>query len=270
MTPFEKIRYTILYYLYRARYPPKVLYETPSDSSTIQVTQEGAKRRLIFNGHGYSSIQSEYDLLAPYYLTKEYTRLMTAGLLFPIRPKMVLVAGLGGGSIPRFLAHHYPETTIDVIEKDEQVIDIAKRYFDLDPSEKLRIICADAAETDVISATYDIVLLDCFSDGSKIPDGMRSCDYYRFLQGHLAKDGVVVINFHRQDPNFSENIRIFETSFPSVLSLRADIPCQIMIGGENLCQDIDQLDELARKIQQERRFSHSFPRVVKAIVANRK
>jgi spermidine synthase len=270
MTSLEKIRYNLLYYWYRLRYPPKVLYEVTSDTYTIQVTQEGAKRRLIFNGHGYSGIQGEYDLLAPYYLTKEYARLMTAGLLFPIMPKMVLVAGLGGGSIPRFLAHHYPESTIDVIEKDEHVIDIAKRYFDMKPSEKFRIICADATETGVISATYDLILLDCFYEGPKTPDGMRSKDYYRFLQDRLAENGVVVINFHQHDSNFSENIQIFESSFPSVLSLRGEIPCQIMIGGNNLCQDIDQLDKLARKIQQERRFSYKFPQVVKAIVSNRR
>ena len=270
MTQFEKIRYHLLYYWYRIRYPHKVLYEVTSDTYTIQVTRDGAKRRLIFNGDGYSSIQSEYDLLAPYYLTKEYTRLMTAGLLFPLRPKMVLVAGLGGGSIPRFLAHHYPESTIDVIEKDEQVIDIAKRYFDLEPTDRLRIICADAAEHEIISATYDLILLDCFYDGSKIADGMRSCDYYRFLQGHLAKDGVVVVNFHQQDPNFSENIQIFESSYPSVLSLSGDIPCQIMIGGINLCQDKDQLDKLARKIQQERRFYFNFPQLVNTIVSNKR
>ena len=41
----------------------------------------------------------------------------------------VLCIGLGGGSLPNFLSHHFPGLTVDAVELDSLVVTAATNYM---------------------------------------------------------------------------------------------------------------------------------------------
>nr|SVE72826.1 EOG090X02SD [Ceriodaphnia reticulata] len=57
--------------------------------------------------------------------------------------KSVLVLGLGGGALCTYLHQTFPQITVDGVEIDPTMVDLAKRYFGFKPSETLRPYIAD-------------------------------------------------------------------------------------------------------------------------------
>ncbi len=59
-------------------------------------------------------------------LAPEGSSLSTAHSSNPSQPCRVLCIGLGGGTLPLFLAHHFPGMEIEVVEIDPVVIAAAR------------------------------------------------------------------------------------------------------------------------------------------------
>ena len=45
-----------------------------------------------------------------------------------LEPK-VLIVGLGGGCVTSYLAHKYPQLVLGSVEIDEEIVTVAKKYF---------------------------------------------------------------------------------------------------------------------------------------------
>lgn len=78
-------------------------------------------------------------------------------------PKKILMLGLGGGSVVKWLAKKYQDASITAVEIDPVMIKIAKEHFHVDKVKNLKIITADAV--DYIKTTkdhFDLILLDCY------------------------------------------------------------------------------------------------------------
>ena len=74
---------------------------------------------LIFNIHIGDRNQTCLDVNEPEKLVFSYTRMSFAGLLVNPEPERILVAGLGGGSIPMTLTDLFPDAQIDIVEIDQ-------------------------------------------------------------------------------------------------------------------------------------------------------
>ena len=85
------------------RYGGIVIHQSRDEHGTIEVVEDGAYRSLHF---GSEPKQSSMELHNPIRLALTYTRAMTAALLFNDAPRSVLLIGLGGGSLAKFLLHH--------------------------------------------------------------------------------------------------------------------------------------------------------------------
>ncbi|GMT34882.1 hypothetical protein PFISCL1PPCAC_26179, partial [Pristionchus fissidentatus] len=89
------------------------------------------------------------------------------------RPQRILEIGLGGGATANFLSLMPMNLSIDIVELEQSVFDIAKKYFDLTTSDKVRVYIEDgvkfvqrAVENNL---TYDSILLDaCTNDVTKV------------------------------------------------------------------------------------------------------
>lgn len=57
--------------------------------------------------------------------------------------KNVLILGLGGGALCTYLHQTFPQLTVDGVEIDPTMVDLAERYFGFKPSETLRPHIAD-------------------------------------------------------------------------------------------------------------------------------
>ncbi|KAJ1482004.1 S-adenosyl-L-methionine-dependent methyltransferase [Baffinella frigidus] len=91
------------------------------------------------------------------------------------RPAL-LVLGLGGGTIPEILYRLLPTARIHVLEIVQGLDHLAKRYFGLPRSKRLRVIIADALRLQECTGllegrAYDAILMDI---DSGVPDGAEA------------------------------------------------------------------------------------------------
>src|SRR5690606_15673673 len=95
---------------------------------------------------GSAAVQSSMSLLNPYALEFEYTRLMMGFLLFDPDPAHMLMIGLGGGSLPKFCHRYLPQTSIDVVEIDPDVIALRDAFHVPPDDARFRVIAADGKD----------------------------------------------------------------------------------------------------------------------------
>lgn len=54
--------------------------------------------------------------------------------------------GLGGGGLPQFLRDFVPNVTVEVVELDPIVMDVAKQWFSFRPDDRLTVTLGDGLE----------------------------------------------------------------------------------------------------------------------------
>ena len=162
----------------------------------------GSRRALYFVGDKeLDLVETLIDLREPYRLQHPYAQAMTAGLIYRPEPNSVLLVGLGGGALVRFLNHYFPDVRLDVVEIDPAVVEVARDYFGTRPVPGTRILVADGRDFLARSTErYDLILLDAhlypseLTDGTGHPLSLRTEAFYRSLHERLRPDGVVLIN----------------------------------------------------------------------------
>jgi spermidine synthase len=174
-------------------YSGTLVYQKETQYSHVDVvdSDNGKKRALFLDGIPHSLMNKDN----PTELAAAYTKFFPIGFVFNPSAKNVLFVGGGGFSGPKYFLKNYPDVTVDVVEIDPGVIDVAKRYFNLNTSNsRLNIYNADARN--FLSNTnqkYDIIFLDAFSK-NYVPFHLMTLEYYRILSNKLTQDGVIVSN----------------------------------------------------------------------------
>lgn len=176
-----------------------LIYEGGDELGPIEIVEDGATRSLHF---GSEPKQSSMDLNDPYRLALLYSRAMVAGLLFNETPRNVLLIGLGGGSLAKFLLHHFPDCRVDVVEYREAVHQLARRYFHLPDDARLRVHIADAGEfirrADEGFHAYDLIMVDAFT-GDGLAHSTVGLSFFECCRRHLAANGVLTANLWSND-----------------------------------------------------------------------
>ena len=175
----------------------KNIFEKRLAEWTIQVIERGGRRELRF---GNQITQSAISLEDPEFLLLEYTRAMIAGFLFVRKPVSILHIGLGAGSLPRFIHHHFPACRQVVVENSPEVIEVAFRYFFLPLSPKLQVI-EEEGKTFLAKAEgrFDLIFLDAFS-AEGAPGQVETVPFFETAREHLAPGGWLVNNVWGSDP----------------------------------------------------------------------
>ena len=143
--------------------------------------------------------QSLMYLDAPNELVSEYTKFYDLAFAFKPETKRVLMLGGGGYSYPKHLLSEHRNVSVDVVELDEGVTAVARKYFCLNDDDNLRIIHEDArtfinrAERDGIGP-YDAVLMDTFTSAIVIPFQLTTVEAGARLRSLLKDDGVLIVN----------------------------------------------------------------------------
>ena len=81
--------------------------------------------------------QTRINTERPDFLVSPVSRAFLAALLFIDTPTSVLLAGLGGGAIARYLHHKNPDITGDALEINAAVAEIAKHFFQFPESQTI-------------------------------------------------------------------------------------------------------------------------------------
>lgn len=175
----------------------QVIHEERSLYRDITVVQTGPRRCLIFNVRIGDRNQTCVDINEPRKLVFSYTRMSFAGLLVRPAPKHILVAGLGGGSIPLTLADLYPDAEIDIVEIDRAVLNVAKEYFFFAETPNMKVTVMDARvfikRAGINQEKYDYIVLDAFT-GDYIPEHLLTREFLQEVRQIMSEDAVLVAN----------------------------------------------------------------------------
>lgn len=195
----------------------KVLVAQHTAFQPILLTEdESGLRTLRFGAEGVS--QSVLKAADPRHLALAYARLLPATLAFVQDLRRVLIVGLGGGSLPRFFHSHFPETSIDVVEIDQGVVDVAKMHCGFVEDARMRVHVDDGR--DFIEATrgdYDLLVLDCF-DADSIPPHLATLEFLSAARNALSPGGIVVANIwgRSANPLYARMLITYRTAFDDV------------------------------------------------------
>lgn len=197
------------------------------DARTVYVSEKFGVRSLHI---GSDTVQSAMRLARPHDLELSYTRSMMAFLLFNAAPRTVLIIGLGGGSVAKFIYHHMPQAQIRVVEIDPQVLTVARQSFLVPPDDaRFRITVSDgAAHMAQSGGAADVILVDGYDADSHVAE-LATPEFYRHCRARLAPGGVLVINLWGSDRQFNDILQRIESEFPdSTLCLPARKPGNVI------------------------------------------
>ena len=194
----------------------ETLHEERSLYRDITVTQEGQRRCLVFNVHRGDRNQTCMNTADPERLVFEYAKMSFAGLLLNPNPRRVLIAGLGGGSLPSALTTLFPEAQIDVIEIDQAVVNVAKEFFDFEETYQVSVIVNDARvyvkRAALLEKKYDLVILDAFA-GDYIPEHLLTLEFLQEVRSIMTPDGVLVANTFSTSRFYDHESETYQRAF---------------------------------------------------------
>jgi spermidine synthase len=133
--------------------------------------------------------QSSMDLLYPAHLVFHYERLMSLAFALAERPATALLLGVGGGAMWRFLRAYLPDCVPTLVEAEEEVVAIARRWFHLRQPVVLDTAQHYVAATD---AQFDAVLVDLYDASG--PSDLDETFWRRCLDA-LAPGGCLSANW---------------------------------------------------------------------------
>lgn len=170
-----------------------------------------------------SLIQSCMRLDDPDDLVLDYTRTMMGFLLFSPAPASVLMIGLGGGALLKYLHRHLPEVDLTTVEIHQSVIDLRHDFHLPDDGPRSRIDCADGARfVTKPPRQYDVILVDGFSSQG-LPDDLCSRSFYQHCRAALNPSGLLVANVQADTKQTSEiRRRIGKVFSGSVTAVESD------------------------------------------------
>ncbi|MGE5027671.1 MAG: polyamine aminopropyltransferase [Betaproteobacteria bacterium] len=168
----------------------------------LEVTEERGTRTLHL---GSRAIQSAMRVSRPWDLELAYTRAMMGFLMFNALPQDVLMIGLGGGSLAKFIRRQRPQTRISAVEIEPRVIAAARAHFELPPDDAtLSVIEADGAlYVRQHPGSADVILLDGFDAGNQV-EALATQTFYAACRRALKPGGILVVNLWGRDSEFAE------------------------------------------------------------------
>ena len=173
-------------------YSGDLVYQTDTPYNSLNVVDNHARgvRTLWLNSMPHSATYLN-DSNKSVFLYTDYFH-----LAFVFNPKIenVLFIGGGGFSGPKKFLEDYTKISVDVVEIDSQVVDIAKNYFDLKDDPRLNVYVEDGrvflSRTD---SKYDLIVLDAYSK-TYAPFHLLTLEFMESIEEHLKPNGVLVSN----------------------------------------------------------------------------
>jgi len=155
----------------------------------LRVTDNDGVRLLKFERNQQSSMHID----DPFATDMEYVGYLHITVAVVPEPKRALVIGLGGGTVVKQLWRDHPELSIETVELDPEVIEVAHALFAV-PSERIEIICGDGREAlNLLPHTYDIVIVDAFDD-DHVPRHLTTEEFMREARSSMTEEGAIAWN----------------------------------------------------------------------------
>ncbi len=176
-------------------YDGLLVHQSFDEHGAIEVVDTQDERALHFGSH---SRQSTMLLSDPNQLHSLYARAMMGLLLFNESPKDILMIGLGGGTLTKYLLHQFNDCKINVIEYRESVLKVARSHFKLpfDPRLKVQIGCGGAyvaTQSRRTEEKHDLIIIDAFDHQGMALEVSNEL-FFDGCRTLLKDDGLLAIN----------------------------------------------------------------------------
>lgn len=196
------------------------IYETESAYNYIQVLQQDQYTFLRLNeGQGIHSIYhpTQMNFFGPWEQVSVAPFFNPAPVSLSNVKRMAIV-GLAAGTAARQATEIYGEIPIDGYEIDPKIVDVGRKYFDMNEP-NLNIFIQDGrVGLNRSPHLYQVISIDAYRP-PYIPWHMTTQEFFKIVYDHLTPDGVAVINVGRSPDNRSlintlgSTMRVY---FPSV------------------------------------------------------
>ena len=167
-------------------------YEGESVYNYLQVRED--ERQVILSTNVLFGVQSvkmkDGGLTGMYYDYALAAPLMCAESDAP----SVLVLGNGTGTYAGQCRAYFPSCTVEGVEIDAAITDLAEKYFDF-PADIPVIEYDGRAFLNTCSTEYDVILVDAYQDIT-IPFQMSSAEFFTLVKGHLKDGGILTVNLN--------------------------------------------------------------------------
>jgi spermidine synthase len=219
----------------------------------IYVNKRRGDLTMSFQIKGWDYTESVSNLRDPDDLVLRYAQVMTIATIFPAEPKKILMLGLGGGSLSTYLGRFMPDVAIDVVEIDRRVIDVAKTYFGIRESERVRYLDADGRVfLNRNRQLYDLILLDAYRGGF-VPFHLLTKEFYTLVKQRLAPGGAVASNVHDGTKLYHSTVKTLGDVFPAI-DLFPSSQGEVIALGMNAPIDKETLAQRAATLQEQHKF----------------
>ncbi|UCD70360.1 MAG: polyamine aminopropyltransferase [Betaproteobacteria bacterium] len=186
---------------------------------SVDVSEKDGVRFLHL---GSSTVQSAMRLRDPVELVLSYTRVMMGFMIFVLEPKTVAVIGLGGGSLPKFIRRHMPNTRVVVVENNPRVITVARSHFEVPDDDQFFSVVLGKGEQWITEnlACVDVLMVDGY-DGWRQVGELATEDFYSHARRALTCDGMLVVNLWSSDSSFDVYLQRIKRVFDFVVTIPA-------------------------------------------------
>ena len=203
----------------------RIIYELQSQYQFITVLDTAnGYRELIFDFDGTldssDCVQSEMKLSDPLELSMPYVRHIMAALPLVKNPRHILIIGLGGASMQRYLYRLLPDAIIETAELDPAVVEVATSYFFFKEDVRQIVHLGDGRKfIESSKDKYDIIFLDAFS-ATAIPYPLSTRECLEAIKDHLVSGGIVCANLWEFLPEYRDMLKTYATVFAELHLLK--------------------------------------------------
>jgi spermidine synthase len=236
-----------------------------SDHHDVYIQDWHGVRAMSFN---LGPVQSAMKVARPEELAGEYTRRIMAFLLFHPAARRIVMIGLGGGSLAKFVYREMPEASITVVEVNPKVVAAARSHFQLPQDDARLHIVIDEGSHYV--ATHednaDVLIVDGF-DLNGQPPSLCTQSFYDDCRAALRPGGVLVVNILGIDDSMDLYLERMDLSFGgTLLTLPSDEDGNFLVFAFQDAQPRAANEELIeRAAHLQGRYGLAFPVFVRAL-----
>ena len=260
-----------------AQFVPVTALGTIQGNAAVTVIQRyDNKQKLLTIGSWYLEgfLESEVDAdkklgetIILWYARTLIGALAVSGVMHqtPGLSANVCILGLGAGSIPAFLRHHYDHITVDAVDWSASVVKCARDVFGLDASKDkmLNVYTAEACNwvqerkdrlqwidnpAEREREKYDVICVDIYTDNG-MPPALKDVQFFKNMKAILKsnkcrlegddKESVLVFNAGNEMENFDGLLRNLGRVFKFVHSFEHPDEENVII----MCTDTDLMDD---------------------------
>ena len=190
--------------------------------NNIYVYEQPPYVSMTFGHNRRIYTESVYNTRDDRDLPVEYTRFMTASLMYAKDLHSVLEIGFGGGRTSWYLHRYLPNVQVTSVELDPTVVELARKYFGIKEEPNFQLVNRDGRLfLQESKEHYDLILIDAYR-GPFVPFHLLTKEFYQIVREHLADGGVVAQNVEPSTMLFDSAVKTINAVFPQLDFYRAD------------------------------------------------